>query len=87
MEKKTIEIAELAKKEDVLLKEFKFACFVDNTLTYELYENGKSYNLNIIADDDFLCIELFNNLLNSKRIEYISFVVYNENKEPIERIG
>jgi hypothetical protein len=86
MEKKIAEIAELAKKEDVLLKEFKFTCFVDKTLTYELCENGKFYNLNIIADDDFHFIELFNNLLNSKRIGYISFVVGNENGEVIERV-
>lgn len=57
-------------------KEFKLTLVSEGIVTYVLDHNDLSFEINIIADDDFFKEETIEEILNTKRIKYIGLNVY-----------
>jgi len=70
-------------------KKFKFKCYADNMFTYEreaIYNDPKNIvktvqRIEIISDSDFLPKETLEDLVNSKRISYLSLSVVEKRRD------
>lgn len=74
----------IAEDYDIKQKPFKLSVISDGTITYTLDRNDLYFELNIIADDDFISEETIEDILFSRRIDYIGFNIYRQEIKRIE---
>ena len=67
-------------------------CYADNMVSYYVSSNGYNVEVSLMSDDSFCNTEFVNDLLNKKRIKYVSVrvweieennVVYSSHHRPI----
>lgn len=77
-----------AKKELPDGAEFKFTCYTDNMLLYNLDYNEKHHEITIICDGTLSNTEPITEILNATGIEFISYAIYTlKDDRPINQLN